>query len=788
MKKPSFPVSAVWVLFHGGLVLFLGAAFLLGLRPNIAADLQSLIPSAASAGFREADRAFSRRSGAGVIIMAEADTFDSARAAAAALYGRLKDSAAFAELSLYAGDLAGEITAYAGSYRYQLLDRETVTLLETGKAAAVANEALARAYGAFSFSPLDDLDRDPFLLSGRVLAGFVSAAAAGSGRLSLREGVLSADDEGKCYVVIRGRLSESGAALTKRQSAVRVIYDAARTVDTGAARFLFSGVPFHSYESSSLAQRETGVISTVTVLVILVMFLFVFRSFLPVLMILFAAAASVFAGTASVLLFFRGINILTFVFGVSLIGICVDYSVHFFMRRRGGLSGGAVRARIARGVSLSFISSLIAFCALFFTPFTILKEFALFSAAGLFSSYLSALFLFPALPPPADKRGYETAFHFPRTLSGAVREKKFRAAAAAALVLVPVLLLALNRHNLAIQNSIRGLYTMPPALLESEKTAARLFNYSSIPSYVIIRGDSEEQVLEREEAFRAACRGELLGVSRFVPSRKSQERAYRASRALIPFAEIQFMSLGFSPRRAALFRDDLAANGNRYVTRETAPDAIRQLCANLWIGAPEGAAEPALYTCLMPLSPNAGDRAALEAAAEKFEWAAVIDKTGGIDRELDSLTAAMLRLLAAAYAVILAAVACYYRFVKKAPLAGALKIAAVPLVLAGASLGILSCFGAALSFFSVVGIMLAFGLGLDYIFYLTEDTSPAESRSSASGAVILSYLTTALSFGALLASSFPPVRIFALAVFPGLSAAFCAAMLLKETPADAAER
>ncbi|MDR2768756.1 MAG: MMPL family transporter [Treponema sp.] len=784
MKKPAFPASAVWVLFHGGLALFLGAAFLLGLRPKIDADLQSLIPSAAAAGFREADRALGLRSGAGVIIMAEADDFAAARAAAAALYDQLKNGAAFAELSFYADDLMGEITAYAGAYRYQLLDRETVTLLETGKAHTVSEEALARAYGAFSFSPLENLDRDPFLLSNRILGNFVSAAAAGGGQMSMREGVLSADYEGKCYVMIRGRLSKSGAALTNRQSAVRVIYDAAQTVNAGAARFLFSGVPFHSYESSSLAQREIGVISTVTVIIILIMFLFVFRSLLPVLMILFAAAASVFAGASSVLLFFRGINILTFVFGVSLIGICVDYSVHFFMRRRGGLSGGEIRAQIMRGVSLSFISSLIAFCALFFTPFAILKQFALFSAAGLFSSYLSALFLFPALPSiSADKRGTAannrgSAARLFRKLP--VREKKFRAAAAAPLILVPLLLLALNRQNLAVKNSIRNLYTMPPALLESEKIAARLFNYSAIPSYVIIRGDNEEQVLEREEAFRAAYRGECLGVSRFVPSRKSQERSYRASRALIPFAEIQFMSLGFSPHRAAPFRDELAAQKDRYVTLETAPGGIKQLCANLWIGAPEGAAEPAaLYTCLMPLNPNAGDLGELETAAENFEWAALINKTGGIDRELDSLTAAMLRFLAAAYVIILAAVFCYYRFVKKAPLAGALKIAAVPLILAGASLGILSCFGAALSFFSAVGIMLAFGLGLDYIFYLTEDASRTDRFSSAEGAVILSYLTTALSFGALLASSFPPVRIFALAVFPALSAAFCAAMLFK---------
>jgi predicted exporter len=45
-------------------------------------------------------------------------------------------------------------------------------------------------------------------------------------------------------------------------------------------------------------------------------------------------------------------------------------------------------------------------------------------------------------------------------------------------------------------------------------------------------------------------------------------------------------------------------------------------------------------------------------------------------------------------------------------------------------------------------------------------------------AIFLSFATTALSFGALVLSSFVPVRIFGLTVFTGLSTAWAAAMLL----------
>jgi len=83
-------------------------------------------------------------------------------------------------------------------------------------------------------------------------------------------------------------------------------------------------------------------------------------------------------------------------------------------------------------------------------------------------------------------------------------------------------------------------------------------------------------------------------------------------------------------------------------------------------------------------------------------------------------------------------------------------------------------------------MILIFGLGLDYIFYITENesaqsNSPAESSSLTVLAIFLSYATTALSFGALALSNFVPVKLFGLTVLTGLSAAYIAAMLVTES-------
>jgi predicted exporter len=89
-----------------------------------------------------------------------------------------------------------------------------------------------------------------------------------------------------------------------------------------------------------------------------------------------------------------------------------------------------------------------------------------------------------------------------------------------------------------------------------------------------------------------------------------------------------------------------------------------------------------------------------------------------------------------------------------------------------------------LGFFSAAALILVFGLGLDYIFYMIEKNREENAKLTRL-AVVLSFLTTALSFGALALSSFAPVHIFGLTVLAGLSAAFIFAMLLQDRVKDA---
>jgi predicted exporter len=812
VKKPSLPFKAkrfspplLWLLFHAGPLLALGISVLAGFPLSIQGSLFSLLPQSSSAA-APGDKVLASRTSRNFIILTGSGDFSGAREGAVLMYeGLAPDSSGFFEtLSLYMdADAIKEFTDYLYRYRYVLLDRETRELLESGGAGGLASDALASAYGAFSLTGMENLEGDPFFLSRRSLLYFLSVALEGGGGLSPREDVPAIQRDGTWYVLIQGTMSGRGASVANSRAGAGEIYALGKRIEESipGLKFYYSGVPFHSYESSTNARKEISLISTAALIIITILFLYVFRSVLPVLSSVLAIAASILLGLTLSLLCFREIHILSFVFGTTLIGICADYSIHFFVHWKGNIflkDSGAVGRAIFPSVTMSFLSSELCFAALFFAPFPILKQFAVFSGAGLLSSYLTVTCLYPLLklPAPEKRRFPLPAFpgYLPSSQEARLRAVCRKSGISALLrpglfLVMAVLALAVvffRRDRVRVENNISGLYTMTAALRESEVLSAAVMNRGTAPWYFIVAGDNPEELLEHEEALTerldaekaAGNMGSYMAVSAFVPSLKTQERNYNASRVLLPLAEAQFTALGFPALQAERFLREFESLAGRYSAVEKLPAYIGNMLSNLWIGEEGGR----YYSCVLPV--NAKDEECFRAIAEDLDSVFFMNKAADIGKELDRLTRTMIALLLVAYACIVITVFFRYRHVD------ALCISAVPFVLALTVLAVLAAADTALGFFPMVGLILVFGLGLDYMFYSVDwkgDAAP-ELRSAAlhdgagkqlaKGAIVLSYVTTALSFGALVLSSFAPVHVFGLTVFAGVSSAFISAMLI----------
>ena len=777
-----------WICFHA-LILF---SFLISLlfapKINFSTSLFDILPP--SSGLREvqlADSRLAERTGRAVTILVKADSFELAKEAAEKFYFTYADAEGrvepefFDSLSLFVdASSIQEITAWLHQNRFFLLDQEIRNLLTNGAADEIAGEALASAYGAFNFSDLSYLDQDPFLLSERSLKNFLEGGMISSTNMALRDDILAAEKDGEFYVLIRAGISAKGASLTGKKRAVKSIYKTCETLrrnygyDGKEVRFIFSGVPFHSYENAASAQRQISIISTLALLLIVLAFLWIFRSLVPALVSALAVAFSCGIGFVSVLLFFRGIHILTFVFGTTLIGTCLDYSIHFFVKWKSPdcTSGAQARNSIMRGITLSFISSEVCIAALFFAPFPLLKQVSVFLMAGLATAYLSVVALYPMIPLPLQKNSPSAKKLFVPKIPG-----KVTVLVPLILVLFSLLVIVKNYRSFVIKNDIRSLYSMSGEMMQNEITCAQVLNTGSSGWYFMLKADSQEELLQLNEK---ACdfleqtigrlkKGSFLSVSQFIPSEKVQRSSWLAAEKLVALAPAQYQALGFDESEVeeicAQYENNYRSLEGHFIhpSDSNLPKVIKDALASLWIGELEGH----FYSCLLPLHLNGSETESLfREYAGSNPGIFFVNKTADISSQLDLLSKSMLKILALAFVVVLAILLfCYPPLV-------VLKIAAIPFTVTIVTSAVLILCRVSLSFFPVTALVLVFGLGLDYVIYAIE------GKKSSSFAILLSFVTTALSFGALALSTFPPVHTLGLTVFAGLTTALVTALCL----------
>lgn len=785
LKKNPAPLA--WLALHAAVFVALAICFFAGRKIFVNTNLFDILPQSSEAkAMARADDALTQKSARQFFVLARCKSFEGAKKAAALFAEELlkadQEAAAadpknkiFESLSFEASSLSlDQIFEWQYKNRFLLLDKETVQKINQGGGVDELKElALQKAFGAFSLTPLEFVDGDPFFLADLELQNLIGRLSNTGTSLALRDGVLAAEYNGEHYVMVRGALTQKGASVTSKKNGVQTIYDCANRVaasnDFGQEKvsFVFSGSPFHSHKSATSAQRQVAAISTLSMLAVVVLLLLVFRSARPLLFSVGAITLSAAFGLGTELLVFGQIHILTFVFGTTLIGTCLDYSLHFWTCAyfcQEALLGAQAMKKIFKGLALSFASTEVCYLIMLLAPFALLKQISVFCFAGILSAFATTVLFYPALSVPQKKLSPAMLNGARFAFSGKLKKIFLFAVAGTCLALA-----IFFRENLRLDNDLRKFYTMSGKLLEDEKLSASVMNRKSGARYFIVRAKSADALLQTEEAFCSGLQEEVAAgrldsfsaTSQFVPSKKSKEASLAASQKLMEAAPDLQEIFGSEPRdfapdfleaRALLDAPDDSG-------MEGVPPYLKDALETLWLGKIGQEYFSAVFV-------SGGDAENLKSLAERFgageQAVCFVNKVGDIAFELNRLTKIMLVLLAAAFAVLILVLAFFYK-----PKALA-KVAAVPLLVLLCEAAVIAAFKIPLGFFCVTGIILVFGLGLDYIIYTVE--SGGDKVNSL--AVLLSFATTALSFGAIALSSFMPVHIFGTVVFFGLVAAW----------------
>ena len=222
-----------------------------------------------------------------------------------------------------------------------------------------------------------------------------------------------------------------------------------------------------------------------TVLVLAITFL-VFRSFRQLLLTMISVAYGLGAGILITISCLGSIHAITIGFGAGLIGVSVDYAMHYFCEQLASarnVTGDALLSRILVPISIGTVTSVLVFVGLSFAGFPGLQELALFGSSGLLAAFFTVCVLFPRFSSGGLGRPDSTVLHLAGTIFASI-DTKLRSWSPTVLYGSLVLLGLPGICVLKVDDDVRLLQSVSPSLVASEQLVQTSFPFSANTFYV----------------------------------------------------------------------------------------------------------------------------------------------------------------------------------------------------------------------------------------------------------------------------------------------------------------
>lgn len=619
-------------------------------------------------------------------------------------------------------------------------------------------QALFDPFTGFSLVPSQD---DWLGLTGRIQN---SQPQHGSVQLDIGSGALIADADGKSWVLLRARTTGNAFDM-KLPLQVAALLQASRAQASGqGAQLLAASGLLYAANGQQQATREITWVGGGATVGILLLLLLAFRRWRVLLAFVPVLVGMLFGAVACVALFGH-MHVMTLVLGSSLIGVAVDYPLHYLSKSwsmNPWRSWPALRLTLP-GLSLSLATSCIGYLALAWTPFPALTQIAVFSAAGLIGAYLSAVCLLPALLKGVELRPAQWPLRIAECV-WLVRASLLKRVPSPVLLAMVLLFCAGGLWHLNSKNDIRQWIGAPPQLLQEAQAVARITGFQPTSQFFLVRADDQQQLLERQAALSQRL-DQLVNMDKLqgylalnqLVNLPAEQQQLRDALNQLPQHWQPLLDLGVPATALQAEVAQLQALPTEDIDAALV-GPLAEPWRTLWLGQVDGGGVAAMVSLQGLNNP-----ALLRVQALDLPGVQLVDRLGDLNRVFadTQISAAELKLMSCVLIVLL--------LILPFGFAGALRIVALPLLAALCSLASLGWLGQPLTLFSLFGLLLVTAISVDYAILMREQIGgPAVSLLG----TLLAALTTWLSFGLLAVSSTPAVSNFGLSVSLGLAFSF----------------
>lgn len=751
-------IRGAWL---AGIIFCIGAIFYsLNAGLKFDTDILSLLPeSPHSQSERIANQALAESSNKRVIFLVTGIDRQQTQSAALEVQQALISSEIFLTVQgrIDAQQLAELQTSLAQFEYFHLTDDDQKSLENhpVSNQHPLIKQALSRLYSPMSAVVGKDIQSDPLQLFFNWQSAMSPLTA-----FSLQDDWLTRDVNDQRYYLISAELRQSPFDISTQLQLDTLITELRNNLGENI-EVLTSGIIFHASHGAKQAQFEISTIGLGSILAIMLLLLFILRKVSLVLITFLPIIVGCTVAFALTLLIFDKVHLITLAFGAGLIGVAIDYSLHFTCASIATESKQGLLRRILPSLALGLLSSIVAYAAQAMTPFPGLRQMACFSALGLIAAWLTVVLFLPLFNIPTS------TWVQTRVLPILSKLRHYWPSIQQARLYIPLLILIMlsiwQLGSLTINDDIRNLQTSPDELIANEVRVLKLLEAPAFGQYLVLNAATADRLLQLEEAIALQLEsiihdGHLQAFqssAQQLYSQNKQQQQYQLIADKV-YGEQQLLqafsqALGAESIERSARQVFLNSNNNVMTSEQWLQEPASQGYRHLWLGQTDNT-----FYSLITFTGLTAE--AIEKLSKlKSDQVIYIDRVQSISNILSLYRSQLLLWIIAAYGFILLVLTMKYKL-------QAWRVIAAPALASIFTIALLSALGAQITLFNLLALLILLGIGLDASIFLFDSKGEPHTWL----AVNLSTLTTLFAFGLLGLCQTPVLHYFGITILIGI--------------------
>jgi len=577
----------------------------------------------------------------------------------------------------------------------------------------------------------------------------------------------------------------SGFELDDQENIQSRIYSIFEKVNASIApaenvRLIVSGPAVFAVNSRRVIKSEVQIISLTASLLIAAILLIAYRALRLAVISSLPLMTAILAGAVTVGLLFGSIHGITLAFGITLLGVTIDYPIHVYSHLRQGQKPLETLQRIWPTIRLGVATSSVGYIAMASTDMLGLAQLGIFALAGLFAAASFTRFMLPAFLGDYTEN---MKAHIRTDRLNILLQPKRNIVIFAVITGIGSFLLLITVFPPVWEHDLSRLSPIPIADIQFDQSLRKELAVPEAQHIIMIEASDVEQVLQQTEQVTSHLQaikesGVISGFqtpTRYVPSIKSQLNRQSAIPSREQLAHALKRAQSGLPFKEGIFIPFLDAVDH---ARTQSP-----ITAEKFLETNIG---ERLSSLLRPISDGWQVRIVLAGLTDENTLMKELDNLAmknvvylNMKRETDRLMTtyrdeAFLRLAWGSVFIVLIL------------WLGSRNLKSVIAVLVPVSLALfvdlllLTVIGESLSLFHLVSLLLVLGIGLDYSLFFSRPDKEVNQRIQTLHGVIICASSTVVVFGMLGFSTIPVLHAIGITVSIGVTAAFVLSMVISQ--------